>query len=282
MRRRYHIGKLAAVLKLRIKELGGGRGTIGLENMKSLKAYMKKIIITDAVFPINNIDADAVLGVPPIEDTLGPQQEYEDYEDEDEEVVMGGGRSSGGGRLSNSGGRTSVSRPVSPTSGTLLGRPTNMKPGERFLTIVVEKWGFKEIPYFTEPQVVISVRSQNGEVIESIQETPYGKKNSGTGAVSSSPNYVYFENAVKIQTPLNKMGRKCAIFFEFRHYKEDKKYKSIKCYSFMEMDEIRPGPIALEVYRKPTVFNTEVSHNLLSVKSHVLCHLSLSIETIPN
>ena len=200
MRRRYHIGKLAAVLKLRIKELGGGRGTIGLENMKSLKAYMKKIIITDAVFPINNIDADAILGVPPIEDTLGPQQEYEDYEDEDEEVVMGGGRSSGGGRLSNSGGRLAAA-----TSGTLLGRPTNMKPGERFLTIVVEKWGFKEIPYFTEPQVVISVRSQNGEVIESIQETPYGKKNSGTGA-ASSPNYVYFENAVKIQTPLNKMG----------------------------------------------------------------------------
>lgn len=279
MKRRYHIGKLAAVLKLRIRELAGGRGIIGLENMKSLKSYMKQIIVTDAVFPISNIDADSILGVPPIEDTLIPQYD-EEYDDEEEEDV--GGRVSAGGRISNNGGRTSVpgARPPPPTSGTLRGRPTDVKPGDRLLTIFVEKWGFKELAYFTQPQVVISVRGPNGEVIEMMQETPFGKKNTGTGA-ASNPNYCYFEVPVHIQTPLNKMGRKVAIFFEFRHFKADKNYKSIKCYSFMEMDEIRAGPIALEVYKKPTVFNTDVNHKLLSVKPYY-CHLNLSIETIPS
>jgi hypothetical protein len=266
---------------MRIKELGGSRGIIGLENMKSLKTYMKKIIITDTAFPMNNIDADSVLGIPPIQDTLEAREYEEEYDEDEEEVIMGGGRLSAGGRISNNGGRTSVSgaRAAPATSGTLRGRPQDVKPGDKLLTIYVEKWGFKEVAYFTQPQVVISVRGQNGEAIETLQDTPYGKKTSGTG-VASSPNYVYFENSVQIQTPLNKMGRKVAIFFEFRHFKADKNYKSIKCYSFMEMDEIRPGPIALEVYKKPTVFNTDVKHNLMSVKPFY-CHLNLSIETIP-
>lgn len=215
MRRRYPIGKMAAVLKLRIKELGGSRGMIGLENMKSLKTYLKKIIITDAVFPINNINADNILGIPPIEDTLGPQQEYEEEYDEDEEevVVMGGGRTSASGGRTSNGGRSPVSRaPPAATSGSLLGRPTSVRPGDRLLTIVVEKWGFKEINYFSEPQVVISIRGppvggQNGAPIEPIQETPFGKKSMSGGDRDPSSNYVFFENAVKIQTPLNKISR---------------------------------------------------------------------------
>ena len=119
-----------------------------------------------------------------------------------------------------------------------------------------------------------------------MQETPFGRR--------GNSNYVLFENDVHVQTSLNKLGTKCAIFFEFRHYKVDKKkvggsassrgealapdsdrfkrdlsrtfsvsrgnnisilctcpshrvQKSCKCYSFMEMDEVKAGPVTLEV-----------------------------------
>lgn len=50
MGRRDGIGKLAAVLKLRIIELQDGRDqTVGLKGMKLVKGYMKDIIVTDGV-----------------------------------------------------------------------------------------------------------------------------------------------------------------------------------------------------------------------------------------
>lgn len=39
-----------------------------------------------------------------------------------------------------------------------------------------------------------------------------------------------------------------AIFFEFKHYKPKKKFTSTKCFAFMEMDEIKPGPIVVELW----------------------------------
>ena len=38
-----------------------------------------------------------------------------------------------------------------------------------------------------------------------------------------------------------------AIFFEFKHYKPKKGFTSTKCFAFMEMDEIKPGPIVIEL-----------------------------------
>lgn len=42
-----------------------------------------------------------------------------------------------------------------------------------------------------------------------------------------------------------------AIFFEFKHYKPKKKFTSTKCFAFMEMDEIKPGPIVVELWVDP-------------------------------
>jgi len=38
-----------------------------------------------------------------------------------------------------------------------------------------------------------------------------------------------------------------AIFFEFKHYKPKKERVSTRCFSFMELDEIRDGTISLEM-----------------------------------
>jgi hypothetical protein len=150
------------------------------------------------------------------------------------------------------------------------------------------------------------------------QETPIGKTNTS--------HYVFFDNWVHVQTSLNKLGSKCAIFLEFRHWKPDKKkvrrkreqregearrtarlcgrceaapdlleltrvsvcacacdvacaQRSTKAYCFLEMDEIRSGPVTLEVYKKPAIYNRKRNPSLLSVKPFYL-HLELQVETV--
>lgn len=56
-----------------------------------------------------------------------------------------------------------------------------------------------------------------------------------------------------IQTPFEKLPDDFAIFFEFKHYKPDKKKVSTRCFAFMEKDECIASPnIQLELYTKPT------------------------------
>ncbi len=59
--------------------------------------------------------------------------------------------------------------PPTNSTGTLRGRPPNIKKGDRLLTVFVEKWGFKEAFNFKEPQVALSVRGRNGDAVESVQ-----------------------------------------------------------------------------------------------------------------
>ena len=58
---------------------------------------------------------------------------------------------------------------------------------------------------------------------------------------------IQFNVTVQIQRPLEEIPGGSAIFFEFKHYKPKKGITSTKCFSFMEMDEIKPGKSYLEM-----------------------------------
>lgn len=47
-----------------------------------------------------------------------------------------------------------------------------------------------------------------------------------------------------------------SIFFEFKHFKPKKNMISTKCWAFMEKDEIKEGPVALELY----VYQVDIFH----------------------
>lgn len=48
----------------------------------------------------------------------------------------------------------------------------------------------------------------------------------------SNLSYVFFENTIYIQTPLNSLSDKAAIFFEFRHFKAKKnKVRAGRCWA---------------------------------------------------
>lgn len=242
MGRRDGIGKLAAALKHRIEELskGANRG-IGLAGMKSLKAFMKEIIITDATFPLPGVKPETTITATPM--AFGAPAEVRSTEEdaEEEETTMG--------------------------DGTLRPAPAHGK-GDVSLIINIDKWGFKDAMSYYEPRVVVSVRDENGKAVEAVQETPIGRSNH---------SYVFFENTVYVQTPLNELSDKAAIFFEFRHFKAKKNKKSVKAYCFMEMDEVKNGPVTLEVYKKPANFKRNKKPVLLSVKPLYL-HLDLTIQ----
>ena len=53
--------------------------------------------------------------------------------------------------------------------------------------------------------------------------------------------------ALSVATVVCFLPSGAAIFFEFKHYKPKKRFTSTKCFAFMEMDEIKPGPIVIEL-----------------------------------
>ena len=78
-----------------------------------------------------------------------------------------------------------------------------------------------------------------GKDLEAVQTTPV--------ASERETSYVIFNDEVEIQSPLEEMPSGAAIFFEFKHYKPKKGTTSTRCFSFMEMDEVKPGKSFLEM-----------------------------------
>ncbi|KAF2982468.1 hypothetical protein EK904_003872, partial [Melospiza melodia maxima] len=69
-----------------------------------------------------------------------------------------------------------------------------------------------------------------------------------------------------------------AIFFEFKHYKPKKRFTSTKCFAFMEMDEIKPGAIVIELYKKPTDFKRKKLQLLTKKPLYLHLHQTLHKE----
>jgi len=118
---------------------------------------------------------------------------------------------------------------------------------------------------------LISVRNLDGEPLGALQETPV--------CVQRTHNYCHFDSTVYIQMSLNQLPKGTAVFFEFRHWKARKHKKSTWAYCFMEMDEIKSGPVTLEVYKKPADYSRKQTPSLLTVKP-LYMHLDLAVKRI--
>ena len=72
-------------------------------------------------------------------------------------------------------------------------------------------------------------------------------------ATRKDSEFVYFDKiSVHLQKPMEYFPVGFAIFVEFKHYKPAKKKTSLKCFCFLEKDELVDGaPIVLELYKKP-------------------------------
>uniref|UniRef100_H2M953 Axin interactor, dorsalization associated n=2 Tax=Oryzias latipes TaxID=8090 RepID=H2M953_ORYLA len=192
-----------------------------LEDLKKLETIIENILTYNKEFPF---DVQPV----PSRKILAPGEEEDLDLDDDEDA-----------------GACASEAFASRAPGTLLPRLPS-EPGITLLTVRIEKIGLKDAGQCIDPYITVSVKDVNGVDLNPVQETPV--------ATRKEDNYIHFCVDVEIQRHVEKLPKGAAIFFEFKHYKPKKKFTSTKCYAFLEMDEIKPGPLVIELYKKPTDF----------------------------
>ncbi|KAF7694303.1 axin interactor, dorsalization-associated protein [Silurus meridionalis] len=230
------LGKIAACLEMRSGSLQSTQSQeeFTLQDLKQLEPVIKNILTYNKDFPFN-------VQPVPLRKIFAPGEEENLDVEEELETATGTG---------------SVQSFPTRTPGTLLPRLPS-EPGLTLLTLRIEKIGLKDAGQCIEPYVTISVRDLDGVDLNPVQDTPVSTRKEDT--------YIHFDVDVEIQKHLEKLPKGAAIFFEFKHYKPKKKFTSTKCFAFMEMDEIKPGPIVIELYKKPTDFKRK-KLNLLTKK----------------
>eukprot|EP00735_Rhodelphis_limneticus_P004404 TRINITY_DN15990_c0_g1::TRINITY_DN15990_c0_g1_i1::g.3844::m.3844 TRINITY_DN15990_c0_g1::TRINITY_DN15990_c0_g1_i1::g.3844 ORF type:complete len:315 (-),score=62.06,sp/Q6PBN2/AIDA_DANRE/35.62/2e-49,Aida_C2/PF14186.1/9.9e-50,Aida_N/PF08910.5/2.8e-19,MIT/PF04212.13/0.0037,Fibrillarin/PF01269.12/0.18 TRINITY_DN15990_c0_g1_i1:486-1403(-) len=248
---RAYMSKLIACLQLRIKTLQSNNPNgIKLDQMQMLRDGITNLF-TPTPFPLDltrfnttNLHATTATGTKlnaektTIDTDSGP--EAEDYGNE---------------RGSN--------------SGSLLGPPP-MAKGNKYITIHMDKIGLKDATTYIDPSIRIHVCDRMGDALEMSQETASCNR--------KKPNYVIINQKVHIQTPINAFSEGTAIIFEFRHWKPKKKKVSTRCWTFLDNDELKPGPAVLELYAKPMrPKHKKKQLNLFSIKQ-LYFHLDITID----
>ncbi|TKS75483.1 Axin interactor, dorsalization-associated protein [Collichthys lucidus] len=215
-----------------------------LEELKKLESIIQNILTYNKEFPF---DVQPV----PLRKILAPGEEENLELEEEEDAATGAGS-------------TEAFPPRAP--GTLLPRLPS-EPGMSLLTIKIEKIGLKDAGQCIDPYMTISVKDLNGIDLNPVQDTPVATRKEDT--------YIHFSVDVEIQRHVEKLPKGAAIFFEFKHYKPKKRFTSTKCFAFMEMDEIKPGPIVIELYKKPTDFKRKKLQLLTKKQLYLHLHQTL-------
>ncbi|XP_036610027.1 axin interactor, dorsalization-associated protein isoform X3 [Notamacropus eugenii] len=244
------IGKIATCLELRSAALQStqSQDEFKLEDLKKLEPILKNILTYNKEFPF---DVQPV----PLRRILAPgEEENLEFEDDDEE---------GGARAG------SPDSFPARVPGTLLPRLPS-EPGMTLLTIKIEKIGLKDAGQCIDPYITVSVKDLNGIDLTPVQDTPVASRKEDT--------YVHFNVDIELQKHIEKLTKGAAIFFEFKHYKPKKRFTSTKCFAFMEMDEIKPGPIIIELYKKPTDFKRKKLQLLTKKPLYLHLHQTLHKE----
>ncbi|XP_024146343.1 axin interactor, dorsalization-associated protein isoform X1 [Oryzias melastigma] len=220
------LGKIATCLEMRSASLQctQSKEDFKLEDLKKIESIIENILTYNKEFPF---DVQPV----PSRRILAPGEEEDLDLDDDEDA----------GACAS---EAFASR-APASQGTLLPRLPS-EPGITLLTVRIEKIGLKDAGQCIDPYMTVSVKDVNGVDLNPVQETPV--------ATRKEDNYIHFCVDVEIQRHVEKLPKGAAIFFEFKHYKPKKKFTSTKCYAFLEMDEIKPGPLVIELYKKPTDF----------------------------
>lgn len=249
--------QIMACLDLRAQTLQSPNATdeLSLEELKKLDtAFQDLLSSSPAQFPVQ-LPAGALHARQKSPrrnfeiDIEGEDDEDDDLDEEEDETPQ----------------LQSKAQNIKPT-GTLMPRIAH-EPGTTGLTIQIDKIGLKDATGFLDPFITVWVKDMAGVDVTKSQDTPV--------AVRREDPYVIYRANVELQKPIEKLPKGTAVFFEFKHYKAKKRTISTKCFAFMEMDEIKNGPLVIELYKKPTDFKRK-KLSLLTAKPLYL-HLNLNL-----
>lgn len=109
----------------------------------------------------------------------------------------------------------------------------------------IDKIGLKDAQEYIDPTLTILVSDARTNLLDT-HDMPASSERRAT--------HVVFNQQVYLNVSLEDMKKQgAALFFEFKHYKPKKKKISTRCWSFMELNELKPDEeIVLEIYHKPT------------------------------
>jgi len=121
-------------------------------------------------------------------------------------------------------------------------------------------------------------------VVAKPQRTRFAKETEHETSVASWAQYLVFDHEIILPLSREQILQRpgLALFFEFKHYKPEKRRDSCKCYSYIshnDMTQLRAGHLELMIWRceKPT--NYVMAHRKrLSVKPLYL-HVDIQFET---
>uniref|UniRef100_A0A673VZV2 Axin interactor, dorsalization associated n=1 Tax=Salmo trutta TaxID=8032 RepID=A0A673VZV2_SALTR len=215
-----------------------------LEDLKKLEIIIKSILTYNKDFPF---DVQPV----PLRRILAPGEEENLEVEEEEDAATGAG---------------SPESFPNRVPGTLLPRLPS-EPRMSLLTIKIDKIGLKDAGQCIDPYMTVSVKDLSGIDLNPVQDTPV--------ATQKEDTYIHFSVDIEIQRHIERLPKGAAIFFEFKHYKPKKGFTSTKCFAFMEMDEIKPGPIVIELYKKPTDFKRKKLQLLTKKPLYLHLHQTL-------
>ncbi|XP_071244779.1 axin interactor, dorsalization-associated protein-like [Salvelinus alpinus] len=215
-----------------------------LEDLKKREIIIKSILTYNKDFPF---DVQPV----PLRRILAPGEEENLEVEEEEDAATGAG---------------SPESFPNRVPGTLLPRLPS-EPRMSLLTIKIDKIGLKDAGQCIDPYMTVSVKDLSGIDLNPVQDTPVATRKEDT--------YIHFSVDIEIQRHIERLPKGTAIFFEFKHYKPKKGFTSTKCFAFMEMDEIKPGPILIELYKKPTDFKRKTLQLLTKKPLYLHLHQTL-------
>ncbi|XP_034860032.1 axin interactor, dorsalization-associated protein-like [Mirounga leonina] len=194
-----------------------------LEDLKKLGPILKNITYNkEFPFDVQPVSLRKILAP-------GEEENWEFEEDEEE-----GGAGAG-----------SPDSFLARVPGTFLPR-LQSEPGITSLTIRIEKTSLKDAGQCIDPYITVSLKDLNGIDLTPVQDMPVSSR--------KEDMYVHFNVDIELQKHFEKLTKGASIFFEFKHYKPKKRFTSTKCFAFMEMDEIKAGPIVVKLYKKLTDF----------------------------
>eukprot|EP00760_Papus_ankaliazontas_P022047 PhM_4_TR18789/c0_g1_i2/m.75932 len=150
--------------------------------------------------------------------------------------------------------------------GTLLA-PPRVPRGDSVVKITIDSFDLKDATSYLEPFIAISVRDHAGRALETPQDTPNAIKKDGTK--------VFFGHTCFLQTPLSRFDPNSNVFFEFKHWKPDKKKYSVRCWSMMSKAELVEGTACLEIYAKPTDYHAKTFKRHSS--KDLFMHINVSV-----
>ena len=147
-----------------------------------------------------------------------------------------------------------ASLPVTPSSGTSAddsdasgsgARAGAGAPSFRFcvdsVTVKQKDADRMQLPFFQ-----MSLATPDGKLLERQQKTAPNTGRTGTGTLLYGPS-----TAMGFRTPLSRLPKDAAVYFELTHYKQDKKKNSLMAWSFAPVSMIKTGKFSLPLFEKP-------------------------------